>query len=79
MASALGPRAVGVVLTGMGRDGTAGLTAMHDSGAATIGQDAATCAVYGMPAAALAAGAVNQELPLEQIGPALLALLGRAR
>lgn len=78
VAAALGPRAVGVVLTGMGRDGTAGLTAMHDRGAATIGQDEATCAVYGMPAAAFRAGAVDQELPLERIGPALLALLGRS-
>ena len=77
VAAALGPRAVGVVLTGMGRDGTAGLTAMHDRGAATIGQDEATCAVYGMPAAAFTAGAVDQQLPLDRIGPALLALLGR--
>ncbi len=78
VAAALGPRAVGVVLTGMGRDGTAGLTAMHDRGAATIGQDEATCAVYGMPAAAFAAGAVDQQLPLDRIVPALLALLGRS-
>ena len=44
----------------------------------TLGQDEATSAVYGMPAAAQACGAVERQLPVEQIGPALLGLLGRA-
>ncbi len=78
VASVLGASAVGVLLTGMGRDGALGLKEMRDRGAPTLGQDEASCAVYGMPAAALAAGAVERQLPLEQIGPALLALLGRA-
>ncbi len=75
VARVLGARAVGVVLTGMGRDGAAGLAALRSSGAATYGQDEATSAVYGMPAAAHAAGAVGTQLPLDRIGPALRALL----
>lgn len=77
VARALGPEAVGVLLTGMGRDGAAGLLAMRRRGALTLAQDEATCAVYGMPAAALAQGAVERQLPLEQIAPALLGSLGR--
>ena len=75
VADALGPDAIGVLLTGMGRDGAAGLLAMRGRGALTIGQDEATSAVYGMPAAAMALDAVEQQLPVEQIGPALRALL----
>ncbi len=78
IAEAVGPQAVGVLLTGMGRDGAAGLRLMRDRGAATLGQDEATSTVYGMPQAALALGAVDRQLPLLQIGPALLALVGRA-
>ena len=77
VAAALGPASVGVVLTGMGRDGAAGLLAMRERGAATIGQDEASSAVYGMPAAAHAVGAVDVQLPVDEIAPALLALLGR--
>ncbi len=76
VADALGPDAIGVLLTGMGRDGAAGLLAMRDRGALTIGQDEATSAVYGMPAAAVALDAVDRQLPVEQIGPTLGALLG---
>jgi chemotaxis response regulator CheB len=77
VARALGPAAVGVLLTGMGRDGAAGLRLMRDRGAVTVGQDEATSAVYGMPAAAAAAGAVEHQLPIEQIAPALLCVVGR--
>ena len=75
VADALGPESVGVLLTGMGRDGAAGLLAMRSRGALTIGQDEATSAVYGMPAAAAALGAVDRQLPIEEIGPALHELL----
>ncbi|HVE74779.1 MAG TPA: chemotaxis-specific protein-glutamate methyltransferase CheB [Mycobacteriales bacterium] len=75
VAAALGPDAIGVILTGMGRDGAAGLLAMRERGAITLGQDEATSAVYGMPAAAAACGAVQRQLPLEEIGPELVRLL----
>ncbi len=78
VARALGADALGILLTGMGRDGAAGLLAMRQRGALTIGQDEATCAVYGMPAAAHALGAVERQLPLPEIGGALLTALGRA-
>lgn len=64
--------AVGVILTGMGRDGADGLLAMRRAGARTIGQDEASCVVYGMPAAAKAAGGVEMELPLQRIPQAIL-------
>jgi two-component system chemotaxis response regulator CheB len=77
VASALGPSATGVLLTGMGRDGAAGLKLMRERGALTIGQDEATSAVYGMPAAAAALGAVEHQLPLDRIADAVLEALGR--
>jgi two-component system chemotaxis response regulator CheB len=76
VAESLGSDALGILLTGMGRDGAAGLKALHDRGGTTIGQDESTSAVYGMPAAAAAIGAVDYELPLPAIAPALLALVG---
>ncbi len=67
-----GKRTVGVLLTGMGRDGAIGLKAMRDAGALTIGQDAGTSVVYGMPRAAAEAGAVQVQLPLTRIAQAML-------
>jgi two-component system chemotaxis response regulator CheB len=64
--------AVGVILTGMGRDGAEGLLAMREAGADTIGQDEASCVVYGMPKAALSIGAVARQYSLERIGGAIL-------
>jgi two-component system chemotaxis response regulator CheB len=64
-------RGVGVILTGMGRDGARGLMAMRQAGARTLGQDEATCVVYGMPRAAFELGAVERQLPLEKLGPAI--------
>lgn len=67
VARTAGAAATGVILTGMGSDGAAGLKAMRDQGATTIGQDRDTCVVYGMPAAAQQMGAVTLELPLSRI------------
>lgn len=77
IAEALGPAAVGILLTGMGRDGAAGLKAMRDRGAPTLGQDEASSTVYGMPQAAFALGAVERQLCVDDVAPAVLALLGR--
>lgn len=68
-------RAVGVLLTGMGRDGALGLKALRDRGCHTVAQDAATCAVYGMPKAAAQIGAAVEVLPLPQIATHVLAAL----
>ena len=67
--------ATGVLLTGMGRDGAAGLLAMRAAGHATIAQDAATSAVYGMPRAAAEIGAARQILPLCNIGATLRSII----
>jgi two-component system, chemotaxis family, response regulator WspF len=64
--------AVGVLLTGMGRDGAKGLKALRDKGYYTIAQDQATSAVYGMPKAAIALGAAVDVLPIERIAPRLI-------
>jgi two-component system, chemotaxis family, response regulator WspF len=66
---------VGVLLTGMGRDGANGLKALRGRGWHTIAQDAASSAVYGMPKAAAAIGAAVEVLPLPAIAPRLLELL----
>ncbi len=71
-AEVCGCAAVGVLLTGMGRDGAEGLRLLHDAGALTIGQDEPTSVVWGMPAAAQALGAVEVELPLSHIAAALM-------
>jgi two-component system chemotaxis response regulator CheB len=73
-ASIFGKRAVGVILTGMGRDGAAGLLEMRQAGAQTIGQNEASCVVYGMPKIAFEIGAVHMQLPLEQIAARILQL-----
>ena len=75
VARSIGPRAIGVLLTGMGRDGAVGLKAMRAAGAITIGQDEESSAVWGMPAAAAACGAVQRQLPLVEIAGALVAIL----
>lgn len=74
VSAAYGRRAVGVILTGMGSDGAAGLRAMRSAGAATIGQDEASSVVYGMPKSAFEIGAVQRQLPLAAIGRAALDL-----
>jgi two-component system, chemotaxis family, response regulator WspF len=63
----------GVLLTGMGKDGSSGLKALRDCGSLTIAQDSASCVVYGMPKAAKDLGAVMEILPLEMIAGGLIA------
>ena len=63
------PARVGVLLTGMGRDGAEGLLALRNAGALTLTQDAASCVVYGMPKAAAELKAAGEILPLAAIGP----------
>lgn len=67
VAQAAGRNAIGVILTGMGADGAKGITKMHNAGAYTIGQDQATCVVYGMPMEAYKLGGISKQLPLDQI------------
>ena len=74
VARAAGASAVGVLLTGMGRDGAKGLLAMRQAGARTLGQDAASCVVYGMPKAAFELGAVERQIPISAMGEAVLDL-----
>jgi two-component system chemotaxis response regulator CheB len=67
-------RAVGVILTGMGRDGAHGLASMRTAGARTVGQDESSSVVYGMPKAAFELGAVERQLSITRIGGAVLDL-----
>jgi two-component system chemotaxis response regulator CheB len=72
VAQTAGACAVGVILTGMGDDGAAGLLEMKEAGAATIAQDERTSVVFGMPGEAVRRGAALEVLPLSQIAPAML-------
>lgn len=72
VAELAGRNAVGVILTGMGRDGASGLLKMRHAGARTFGQNEKTCVVYGMPRVAYELGAVEQQLPLGAIGEEIL-------
>ena len=75
VAEVYGANAVGVVLTGMGRDGTRGLRAMKEAKARVIAQDEATSVVYGMPRAAALSGCVDRVLPLDQVAGAIVEML----
>lgn len=77
-ANCAGANAVGVILTGMGRDGAAGLLEMRQRGAHTIAQDEASCVVFGMPKEAINLGAAVEQASLEDIPRRLIALLGGA-
>jgi len=74
VAELAGRNAVGVILTGMGRDGASGLLKMRHAGARTVGQNEKTCVVYGMPRVAYELGAVESQLPLNGIGEEILKL-----
>jgi len=68
MARIYAEQSLGIILTGMGEDGAAGLREMHGKGAFTIAEDESTAVVYGMPGAAVRMGAASEVLPLEKIG-----------
>ena len=74
VATHVGAHAMGIILTGMGRDGANGLLAMRKVGASTLGQAQASCVVYGMPKAANEIGAVAAELSLENIAEEISSL-----
>ena len=71
-----GGNVLGVVLTGMGRDGADGALALHEKGARIIAESQETCVVYGMPRAAVELGAVDELLPLPEIPGALVRNVG---
>jgi two-component system chemotaxis response regulator CheB len=73
VAEAAGAAAIGVLLTGMGADGSQGLLKMRQAGARTMAQDEATCVVFGMPREAIALGAAERVLPLSAVPDAILA------
>lgn len=77
VAKAAGPQCLGVVLTGMGRDGTAGIKDIHSGGGKTFAQDADSCVVYGMPKSAVESGAVDRQLTLERMAEEINVYLSR--
>ena len=79
VARVAGRAALGVILTGMGRDGAQGLLSMRRAGASTLGQNESTCVVYGMPKVAYEIGAVERQLPLERIGAEIVGRCNLAR
>lgn len=79
VAKAVGPMAVGAILTGMGRDGARGLKMMRDAGAYTVGQSQRSALVYGMPRVAFEEGAVVEQAPVEAIAARLANALVRIK
>lgn len=73
-ANVIGRNAIGVILTGMGRDGASGMGELKEAGAHNIAQDEASCVVFGMPKEAIALGAAHEVLPLNNIAARLIAL-----
>jgi two-component system, chemotaxis family, protein-glutamate methylesterase/glutaminase len=79
VADAFGTRAVGVVLTGIGRDGAEGLKRIHDAGGVGMAQDRESATIYGMPGAALHAGGARYVLPVDQMASRITAELTRLK
>ena len=75
VAKCAGSNALGVIMTGMGDDGAAGLLEMRQAGARTLAQDEATCVVYGMPKEAVKRGAVEKSVPLAAVAREIMAQL----
>jgi two-component system chemotaxis response regulator CheB len=71
-AKAYGARALGVILTGMGSDGVAGLRAIREAGGGSLAESEETCVIYGMPKAAREAGVVDKSVPLHRIADEIL-------
>jgi two-component system, chemotaxis family, protein-glutamate methylesterase/glutaminase len=78
VAEVCGQSAIGVILTGMGADGSLGMKALHARGAWTIGQDEASCVVYGMPRACAEMRVLNKTVPLSCIASEVIKALPRA-
>ena len=70
----VGANAIGVMLTGMGADGAQAMKKMRDAGSVNICQDEQSCVVFGMPKAAIEAGAAQHILPVDQIAQQMLKL-----
>lgn len=75
VAEVYGNRTIGVILTGMGKDGVDGMKAINDAGGYTIAQSEETCVVFGMPRAAIESGCIKQIVPLNEIGGFLVSCL----
>jgi two-component system chemotaxis response regulator CheB len=78
-ASSAGKNAIGIILTGMGKDGALGLKEMHNAGAHTFAQDEKSCVVFGMPKEAIAQGAVDEIVPLKEIAPRVMGYLAKQK
>lgn len=75
VAEVFGNRAIGVILTGMGKDGAEGMKEIREKGGYTIAQSKETCVVYGMPREAVDIGAIKSIVPLDEIGPFIVSCL----
>ena len=78
VANLVGASALGIILTGIGHDGAAGLLEMRQKGSPTLGQDEKTSIVYGMPRAAFECGAVERQVPLEQMALSITTIVRRS-
>jgi two-component system chemotaxis response regulator CheB len=76
-AGSAGKNAIGIILTGMGKDGALGLKEMRNAGAHTFAQDEKSCVVFGMPKEAIAQGAVDEIVPLKEIAPRVMGYLAK--
>ncbi len=74
-ANCAGKNAIGIIMTGMGDDGAAGMLEMHQAGAATLAQDEQSCVVFGMPKEAIARGGVDEVVPLQDLSKHLFSWL----
>ncbi len=77
VAATAGKNALGIILTGMGNDGAAGMLKMNKAGAFTIAEDESSCVVFGMPKKAIEAGGGDEIVPLNQVATAMFKQLNR--